>query len=76
MELRTLLSEFLDQATNVRTDAARINPVVVMEVREREGSEEGLHPTQLVVEDGSPANCVVASRREAVFYAISVAAQS
>ena len=51
MELRSLLLELLDQAADVRADAARVDPVIVVQVLERESREERVHATLLVVVD-------------------------
>lgn len=65
VELGTLVKKLLDQPPDVRADAAGIDPVVVVQIFERQGREERIHPAELVVIDRHAPDAVVANVRQA-----------
>ena len=64
VELRPLLQKLLNESPDVRTDAAWVNAVVVVQVLERERREERAHAAQFVFEHGYSANRVVTGLRQ------------
>jgi len=59
VKLRTLLKKLFDESSDVRTDAARIDAVVVVKVFERKCSKERPHATQFVFEKRDGVNAVI-----------------